>query len=517
MAIWPGSAAYSYHDLCEVDGRVEKMGDKIEISSSFVMDCLKWETLGDGLLFAALHEGMYVYNADSGCWLSWQGHHWVDDIKNKSLSAVEAVAIRYAEEIKQIDQDLADAYAKGEKDRAGWLEAKKKELDGRVKKLRRVQGRINCREFAGSLPVESSMVIGGDELDQNEWLLGMPNGVMDLRIGEMRPGRPNDYISKSCNPSWAGIDASCPTWEKFLSDSIDHEETIRFLQRWAGYCLTAITSEQKFLILSGDGRNGKGIFTETMLEVMGDYAGPIQAEMLLDQGRGGRSSNGATPDVMGLKGRRLAAASESEENRRVSTSKVKWFTGQDTMVGRNPYDRHETLFTPSHKLMLMTNNDPQAPGDDYAFWDRTLKVNWPYKFVDVPRHDDEKQRDVNLRAKLHKELAGILAWAVRGCLEWQRRGLDPPGAVKEAVAGYQRESDLVQDFIDGRCFVDLANPTLKTAGADMYSAFKIWYQEFHHSKCPSITWFGRRMGKKFKKRRDDVRSYLGVGIIDMSQ
>jgi putative DNA primase/helicase len=488
-----------------------KPGD--EITSNFVMECLQAEQLGDGMLFAELLRGQFVFNKITQEWLSWQGHHWEVDLMDKAKMAVETVALRYGQEMTRLRKEIAEASAKEEKDREKFLKDLRDYLNSRVKRLRKSTGRINCLEFAHTGPNGSSLAIRGDELDQNPWLLGMKNGIMDLRTGELRPGRYDDWICKACNVEWDSLEAPRPTWENFLWESLEHQATIDFLRRWAGYCLTAMTTEQKFLILAGEGRNGKGVFVETLLEIMGEYAGPIKVEMLLDQGAR-QGANSVTPDVMSLMGRRLAAASESDEGRRFSASKIKWFTGGDMLVGRNPYDRRETSFPPTHKLMLMTNNDPQAPADDRAFWDRVLKVDWKYKFLDTPRHDDEKQRDPRLREKLREELPGIMAWVVQGCLEWQHQGLDPPGCVLEAVTGYQREQDIIQDFIDGRCYVNLDDQSLTTSGGDLYAAFKDWFMEYHNkARAPSITWFGRRMAKKFKKSKGAVVQYHGVGLL----
>lgn len=306
----------------------------------------------------------------------------------------------------------------------------------------------------------------------------------------------------------------CPAWETFLWESLESWEKIAFLKRWAGYCLTGVTDEQKFVIFSGAGRNGKGLFVETLMEVMGDYACPIPAEMLLDQGKG-KSSSGPTPDIMTLQGRRVVVASESDEARRFSSSKLKWLTGSDTLTGRNPHDKHATHFKPTHKLILMTNNDPYAPPDDFAFWDRVLKVDWPYKFVPNPRKPDEKERDPRLKLELEKEQSGILRWMAEGCMEWQVAGLQPPPSVTDSIQSYQREQDLVQDFIEECCFVDHEKEALKTTGGDLYAAFKEWYQEFHNkSRVPSVTWFGRRMSNKFPKIKDSVVRYQGVGLLD---
>ena len=67
--------------------------------------------------------------------------------------------------------------------------------------------------------------------------------------------------------------------------------------------------------------------------------------------------------------------------------------------------------------------------------------------VSIPK----EERDKHLGRKLRAELPGILAWAVKGCLRWQKEGLGEPAAVATAVAHYRQEMDLVADFIADSC------------------------------------------------------------------
>jgi putative DNA primase/helicase len=482
------------------------------VTSELVNQCLDSNQLGDGTLYAAMHQGRFVFNKSSHEWMVWLGHSWDRDIMDEAKGAVEDVAVRYGEELAGLDVQISEAAKNGQKDLAKNIEGRKKEFVRRIQRLRGVNGRNAVLEFAAALPNGSSLAIKGDELDQDPWLLGFTNGVLNLRTGQFRAGRPGDYISKRCGCEWKGLDEECPTWDKFLWDSLENQHTIDFLHRWMGYCLTGVVTEQVFLILSGEGRNGKGVFVETVLSIMGDYSGPVQAEMLLDQGRA-KSPDGPSPAIMTLFGRRLATASESDEARRFSPSKIKWFTGSDTLVGRYPHDKYERSFLPSHKLMLMTNNDPYAPADDFAFWQRVLKVDWPFKFVRNPKHPSEKERIDNLADKLKSEEPGIMARFVRGCMEWQAGGLQPTTEIRQAGESYRREQDLIQDYIEARCFVPSDPSAVATTATDIYQDFKTWYTEYHRAKVPTIQWFGRRMAKKFRKYKDGVVYYEGVGLL----
>jgi putative DNA primase/helicase len=483
-----------------------------EVDQAVVQECLGANVLGDGTLFAHMFHGQATYNKSAQEWLVWSGHSWERDILGRVPAAVESVAIRYGLVVEDLDQQISLAGAEGRADDQKFLIKRKKDVLGRVSRLRTVAGRCNALEFAHSLPTTGSLAIRGDELDQDPWLLAFKNGVMDLRTGMFRPGLPTDLISKCCSVEWHGYDLPCPTWDQFLWESIEDEAVIAFLMRFAGYCLTGIVQEQKFVLMTGEGRNGKGVFVETLMEIMGDLAGPIQSEMLLDQGRS-KSSSGPSPDIMSLFGRRLAIASESDEGRRFSPSRVKWFTGADSLVGRYPHDKYERVFRPSHKFIGLTNNPPYAPADDFAFWERLLEVNWPFQFVEHPRGEKQKQRIANLRVTLAAELPAIAARLVRGCIEWQRSGLCPPPAVLKASEEYRRENDMVQDYIEARCWVPERSADVRTSATDVYLDFVVWFKEFHRGKEPSINWFGRRLSKKFKKIKDGVYFYEGIGLL----
>ena len=155
---------------------------------------------------------------------------------------------------------------------------------------------------------------------------------------------------KSSPVEWQGIDAPCPHWEHFVTEIMgDDPEMASFLQRVFGYGVTGLAREHIFLVLFGRGRNGKGIMTEVIQTVLGGQnattalAGPVQSEMLLDQGKN-RSAAGPSPDIMSLRGLRIAFASETDEGQRFSPARVKWFSGGETLTGRYPHDKRNVTF-----------------------------------------------------------------------------------------------------------------------------------------------------------------------------
>jgi putative DNA primase/helicase len=474
---------------------------------ALISHCIQANELGDGQMFATLNRGRYVLNRNSGEWLLWSGHHWaIDKDGAGALIAVESVSARYLDEARRLVDEIANTK---ETQKLNSLCEYQKTIYKRVNKLRSDRGRKNCLQFAHTS--EYGLSISGDQLDTEPWSLPCRNGVINLKTGELEPGRPEDYLMVAAPTQWQGISAPCPVWEQMLLDCQDgNSDMVSYLRRLFGYAITGLHREHILPVFWGQGRNGKGTIIETLKSVLGlELAAPVQAEMLLDQAFA-RSSSGPSPDIMALKGVRLAFASETDDGRRISPARVKWLTGGDTLKARNPHDRYETSFVPSHTLFLLTNHKPHAPSDDFAFWERLHLIPFPISFVSrIPRQDNERRADEELEDKLRSEYAGILSWLVRGCLEWQQDGLDPPPLVREATAGYRRDEDMLADFIDECCLTDSESRVTATA---LYNAFTTWFETNYGKRIPSQKRFGSLMAKKFERRKDGIYFYYGITL-----
>ena len=158
--------------------------------------------------------------------MHWSGHHWqMDNIGDAHFAQadVEGVAevyMRTADHYRLLARQAED---EGDKEAAGRLKKKCEALKARVNKLRSRAGRFNCLHFAKTNR-DSPLAIGGDEIDCEPWLLPMANGVLDLKTGLLRPGRPEDYLMKASPVEWQGIDAPCPQWDKCLTEVMVGDE-----------------------------------------------------------------------------------------------------------------------------------------------------------------------------------------------------------------------------------------------------------------------------------------------------
>lgn len=355
------------------------------------------------------------------------------------------------------------------------VEAKQQQILGalgeRVEELKLLRRSRNVLSYARTLLAVESKV-----WDANPWLLGTKHGVIDLRTGTLRPGQPDDYIRTIIPTEWRGLDEPAPRFEQFLQEIFaDREEGARaeliaFLQRALGYGITGHVNEHVFLMLYGEeGRNGKDTLMHVLSHVLGKAVGAVSQDVLIAGGRFSTPGS-AKPHLCSLQGKRIAWASEPDKGARFAIDQVKMLTDGESIVARQIYAR-EITFRPSHLLILLSNHKPEAESDDRAFWERICPIACNMRFVARPEQPNERLRDIHLARDLEAEASGILAWLVRGALEWHRLGLAIPQGVLQARKEYRVEESSVANFVRERCILDADEQT--SAGA-LYKAYRAW-------------------------------------------
>jgi hypothetical protein len=211
--------------------------------------------------------------------------------------------------------------------------------------------------------------------------------------------------------------------------------------------------------------------------------------------------------VAALKGARFVSAAEVEQGRRLAESKVKQLTGRDTVTARFLFGEPFS-FRPEFKLWLSTNNKPVIQGTDDAIWDRLKLIPFTQRF-------DGARQDPKLPEKLRGELAGVLAWMVEGCLEWQEHGLGEPESVRYATDQYRAEMDTLAAFIEDRCVV---REGIVAPATPLYKQYQRWCDDAGE-KPETQKMFGMRMrergfenGKIKSGPHKDRKGWFGIGI-----
>lgn len=355
----------------------------------------------------------------------------------------------------------------------------------------------NLRAMVEMAKSEEGMTCRTVDFDADPMLLGVRNGVVDLRSGELQTVAPELLVSKRCAVSFEP-DAECPRFLQFLEDVQPDAELRGFIQRWAGYCLTGSVAEQKFAFLYGLGSNGKSVFVELLAWLLGDYSRKIPTELLMHHQR---SPQGPSPDIVALKGLRLAYANETEEGRRLAEARVKDLTGGDTLTGRVPYGKADVTFFPTHKLVVVGNHRPEITDHSFGMWRRVALV--PFD-VTIPA----ERQDRHLLAKLKAEGAGILNWALDGLQAWARDGLSIPAAVEAATAAYRDEQDVLGEWMADHCKTGAGCTEQKV---NLYAAYRSWAENNGHRPMAQGR-LTRRLNERGFRLQPDRRTVAGLTL-----
>jgi putative DNA primase/helicase len=409
-------------------GATGTRGDGAEAPAAETGDAL-FDTSHDGL---ALDMGRRWTDARHvalwGQWLFYTGSRWERDERLLHLTRTRDFLRRKADELVRWAQDEV---AKGDES-DGIVKA----CEAMAKSLRSAQTVANVVGLARSNPAQAATV---GQWDADPWLLGTPGGTVDLRTGALRSAKPGDYITRQTAVAPAPPGTPAPLWAAFLKRTFEHDpELVPYMRRVAGYALTGQTSEHALVFAWGQGGNGKGVFFNTLAHVLADYAAVAAPDLLLVT-----NSDRHPTDMAMLRAARLVIASEVAPGRAWDEPKLKSLTGGDPITAR--FMRQDFFtYTPQFTLLVAGNHKPAFKSVDEAVRRRVHLV--PF-LQNIPK----EERDPELGEKLKAEAPAILRWAIDGCLDWQRQGLNPPQTVREASESYLEGEDVLGQWIAERC------------------------------------------------------------------
>lgn len=277
-----------------------------------------------------------------------------------------------------------------------------------------------------------------EDFDRNGWLFNCLNGTINLKTGKLQPHRREDLITNLA-PFEYNPDAECPRWNTFLKQMIPSDSVRGWWKRFLGYCMTGDVSEQCWAFALGDGSNGKNVIADLFMRMFGDYARVAPPDLLT------LKNNEPHPtQIACLSGKRLIVASEIDANKTWDEAALKRFTGDGRLSGRfiggDFFD-----FDVQFKVIVLANGKLKVRDTSNGFWRRVMLSLFGVVIAD-------KEQDKQLIPTLLKEAPGIIAWAVKGCLEWQEmKGLHPPQEMLDLKAKYRVEQDVVSLWLSERC------------------------------------------------------------------
>ena len=307
--------------------------------------------------------------------------------------------------------------------------------------------------------------------------------------------RREDLITKLLPVDYDGA-ATCPRFLAFMERFLPVESVRRFVQIGAGLGLLGVPVQRVFFHY-GNGANGKSVFLETMVRVLGQLAASLPTEAII--GTGERQGGQASPELARLFNVRFVRVLELPADEPLKEAVVKKLTGGESIPVRNLFKGYFD-FQPVFIAHMSGNGYPKITGTDNGIWRRIAVVHWPVTL------DESEQRDFEeVVSELVAEAPGILNWLIEGALTYLREGLVTPDEVKAATKEYRDEMDKIGPFITA-CV--RAAPGQHVRARSMYQAYENW--ALANGEKPV---FETRFGREAKKRLahgeiGNVRAYL---------
>lgn len=416
--------------------------------------------------FARRHGDDVRFDHRRARWLIYGAHRWAPD----GDGAITRRALGFVREWQR------EAVEIGERDR-------REATLLFVLRLERREALASMLKLAADLP---PIADAGDDWDPDPWLLGVSNGVVDLRTGALRAGRRSDRITLSAAAAFDPT-ARSATWDAALRAIFPSADQIAFVQTALGYSATGDTGRDCWFLASGSGRNGKSTVLHAARRSLGDYACELPAAVL-DARR-----DSAPYDLAVLPGKRLVLSSESGDTIKLHHDRIKQLSGGDALRAANKYER-SFEFQPACKLWLAANRKPRVDDDSPAFWARVMLIDFPVSFAG---REDRALRPALEHDPAHQ--AAILAWLVAGAVRHARDGLDAPDAVRRATAAYRAESDPLAEFLDEATERD---PDAEIAASDLYTHYRQWADRHgltERERLGAIV-FGRTVAARFERQ-----------------
>lgn len=405
-----------------------------------------WDESGMAELFSECYRNDTRYCPEAKSWYTYDKGAWRKDVGS----------LLVAEKIKEFTR-LMVLYCGEITD-----EEKRKQYFGFVNKMgdRRFRDRL-MKDAASVFPIAAA------QFDANPNLINCLNGTYVLENMTFREHDWRDYLTMQTNFEYTmQEDIRCDRWEKFVDEITSKDkEKADYLQRALGYSMLGTSKEECMFILHGKTtRNGKSTMLGTIHHLLGDYATVSPVSIICKADRA-KNAESASPTIAALKGKRFVTMAESNQYGRLDEETIKQLTGGEEITARNLYESVMT-FLPQFTMWLSCNDLP-------AVQDKSLFASDRVRVIEFNKHFTEEERDETLKEvfRTPEAMKGIFTWLLVGYFKYKRFGLTMSDKMKRVIKQYERDNDLVLQFLEEKC-EKLTEGS--TRAKSLYDSFKIW-------------------------------------------
>lgn len=419
--------------------------------------------LGNAEKFREIYGADFRYCYTWGKWVTWDGKRWQIGADGEAERAAQCIPIQLHEDARVALENAALAQKEGR-----FEDAEKMKSWGAELKAWAIKSESSARINALIAEAKAMLEVKYDVFDFDAFSLNCSNGTIDLKNGSLRPHNRNDCITKVI-PTAYDPDAKCPFFDDFMKKvTLGNKPKEDCIIRALGSALTGDQRDQVLFFFCGTGANGKSKLLEAVGGLLGPYAMNTGSDFLTE--KGGEQH----PTIFaGLHGKRFVTTIEVGRGRKMDEPLLKMLTGGDVISARRVYEDFWE-FKPTHKIFLAANHKPIISADDYAVLRRILIFSFDAFFWDKEKGEqglEGYERDGNVSEKLAAEFPGILARLVRGCLEWQQQGLQPPQDVLAGGVEYQEEMDFFGAWVKEKT---VPIPGVMTGFSFLYGSYTDW-------------------------------------------
>lgn len=422
-------------------------------------------------VYLRLRGTLKKYRAAKDKWARFKGFHWCECDRQDAIGVVrpclEEEYINYVKESKIPEQ---------RKERLKLFESYQKSPMRYLNEVVNLFPSFNVDE-----------AVTAEDFDCNPRYFGVSNGDIDMETGAFLQPDPSRMVSKFSKVSFDPKNP-CPIWEKTLKECLVYDEVVEFFQRLVGYAALGKPKENKIIFLHGYGCNGKSTIMSVILEIFGSLGVAVRPEVLVSLSEKRFNTSGPTPEIMRMKGARIAVAEELPERSKVKSEELKRLAGTETLVARNMYEA-PVEFKPTATMFLCTNHLPEIEDNGAGLWRRPVLIEFPRNFDT----DKDVKKDTNLKDKLLAEAPGILNWVIEGAKRYMREGLALPKRLEYAVKSWRGEEDIVGTWVEEN--LEKTDSDEKLSMKDVYANFKHWAMECGADK-QTQAWLSRRLKEK---------------------
>lgn len=413
-----------------------------------------WDEAGMADLFSECYQNDTRYCAEAKSWYTYDSGRWQKDVGSLLVAAKIKEFVRL---MALYCGEIAD-------------EEKRKQYMAFVAKMgdRRFRDRL-MKDAADSMRIEA------EQFDTHPYLINCKNGTYDLETMTFREHSWKDFLTMQTNFEYSLQEVRCERWEKFIKEVTQNDyEKADYLQRALGYSILGTGKEECMFILHGKTtRNGKSTMLDAIQHLLGDYSTVAPVELICRNDRA-KNAEAANPVLAKLKGKRMVTMSESDTAGKLDEATIKQYTGGEDITARELYQSAIT-YKPQFTMWLSCNDLP-------AVKDKSLFASDRVRVIEFNRHFTDAEQDKGLKDffETPEAMKGIFTWLIAGYFKYRRFGLNMNENMRAVVKAYERDNDLVVQFLEEKCE---RVPEGYIKAKSLYDAYKIWCKSCGYYVC----------------------------------